>query len=106
MATPDPGQERHLTDSGLTGDKVRASDPAAAPVQTDAETAGTPTPRKAAWESARRQMEIAFSTPRPDTFGAWRQLDPEYQRRLGWVLLAWTSVLVVVGVVAGVMSWP
>jgi hypothetical protein len=38
-ATPD--QLRHDIDSGRTGDKVRASDPAAAPLCTDEEAAGT-----------------------------------------------------------------
>jgi hypothetical protein len=36
-------QLRRDIDSGATGDKVRASDPAAAPLGTDEEAAGTPT---------------------------------------------------------------
>jgi len=35
-------QLRHDIDQGLTGDKVRAQDPAAAPLGTDEEAAGTP----------------------------------------------------------------
>lgn len=40
-------------DAGRTGDKVAAFDPAAAPLGTDEEAAGTPTPPQA-WSSARR----------------------------------------------------
>jgi hypothetical protein len=40
----DADQLRRDIDSGATGDKVRASDPAAAPLGTDEEAAGTPTP--------------------------------------------------------------
>lgn len=35
---------RHSIDTGRTGDKVNAFDPAAAPLGTDEEAAGTPTP--------------------------------------------------------------
>lgn len=38
---------RKKIDSGQTSDKVEGSDPAAAPLGTDAEAAGTPTPRQA-----------------------------------------------------------
>jgi hypothetical protein len=40
------GELREAIDSGRTGDKVPARDPATAPLQTDAEAAGTPTPRE------------------------------------------------------------
>jgi hypothetical protein len=40
--------------AGRTGDKVPAFDPAAAPLGTDEEAAGTPTPPEA-WAAARRQ---------------------------------------------------
>lgn len=43
----DPGLERSATDSGRMGDKIGAFDPAAAPVQGDAESSGQPTPREA-----------------------------------------------------------
>lgn len=105
MAASDPGHERHLTDSGLTGDKIKVLDPAAAPVHTDAEASGQPTPRQAALDAAKHQIAVAFATPRPDTFGAWRQ-PGQSQRRLAWVLSGWTSVLVVLGVIAGMISWP
>lgn len=38
---------RHAIDSGQTGDKVKGSDPAAVPLETDAEASGTPTPKSA-----------------------------------------------------------
>lgn len=97
MDTP---QERAKTDAGLTGDKIRVADPAAAPLDTDAEAGGVPTSGPAALASLRRLVEIARATPRPDTFGAWRQ-PHEGHRRLGWTLLAWGGVLVGLGVWAG-----
>lgn len=104
MAAPDPGFERHLTDAGLTGDKINAQDPAAAPVQTDAEAAGQPTSRWAALDAAKHQIATAFATPRPETFGAWKQ--PGWaERRQGWTLLGWMSLLVALGIVAGMISW-
>lgn len=106
MEASDPGQERHLTDSGLTGDKVNAPDPAAAPVQTDAEAAGLPTAYGTALASAKHQMAIALATPSPDVFSAWPQRDAQYQRHLGWLLFGWTFVLVGTGVVAGMVGWP
>jgi hypothetical protein len=46
-------QLRHDIDSGVTGDKVKAFDPAAAPLGTDEEAAGTP-PAPEATTAARR----------------------------------------------------
>jgi hypothetical protein len=42
MARPDPAKLRHAIDSGHTRDKVAFPDPAAAPLGTDEEAAGTP----------------------------------------------------------------
>jgi hypothetical protein len=42
MKPPTVDQLRSRIDSGLTGEKVAASDPAAAPLGTDAEAGGTP----------------------------------------------------------------
>ena len=42
MARPDPARLRHEIDSGHTRDKVAFPDPAAAPLGTDEEAAGTP----------------------------------------------------------------
>lgn len=49
-----PEQLRHDIDAGRTRDKVRGSDPAAAPLGTDEEAAGTPV-APAAVATARRQ---------------------------------------------------
>ena len=97
MDTP---EERANTDAGMTGDKIRAADPAAAPVHTDAEAGGSPTRRASALASVRRLVDIAWATPRPDTFGAWRQPHASH-RRLGRTLLAWGVGLVGLGVAAG-----
>gem|GEM_PF-1039288 len=58
-------QLRADIDSGRTGDKVRVSDPAAAPLGTDEEAAGTP-PDGATIRQARRQ-ETARSPANTDT---------------------------------------
>jgi hypothetical protein len=52
-------QLKHDIDSGRTGDKIPVFDPAAAPLGTDEEAAGTPTPPEA-WQAARE------SEARPD----------------------------------------
>lgn len=102
----DMGEERKATDAGLTGDKIKAADPAAAPQHTDAEASGAPTSGQAARDNLRRLLAIAWTTPSPDAFGAWRQPRDEHQRRLGWILLSWTVLLSALGVLAGVISWP
>lgn len=44
-------------DRGLTGDKVAAEDPAAAPLGTDDEAAGTPTPPEVMAQVLERELE-------------------------------------------------
>lgn len=51
----------NTTDAGLTGDKVKVSDPAAAPLETDQETAGTPLPPRLMQAVFRHQQ--AMSAP-------------------------------------------
>lgn len=102
----DTGLGRARTDAGLTGDKISALDPAAAPVETDAEAAGAPTLGDASRASIGRLMEITWRTPEPETFGAWRQPDAQHHRRLGRILAVWTVILCAVGLAAGVMSLP
>ncbi len=106
MPDMDTGMGRNRTDHGWTGDKIRMTDPAAAPVQTDAESAGTPTPLSSVRASIAQMMETARSTPRPDTFGAWRQLDAEHQRHVGRVSAVWITGLVVLGLLAGWYGLP
>ncbi len=103
---PDYGQERARTDAGLTGDKVAVGDPAAVPVNTDAETAGTPTSTVLATRSARAQEQIARET-RPQAgmapFASNRQRLPRTGR--GTVLIAGSlAVLVAAGLIAGAVS--
>jgi hypothetical protein len=62
-ARPQTGTLRQAIDSGKTGDKVPAADPAAAPLGTDAEAAGTPVPRDVAEAEKRRQEETARDLP-------------------------------------------
>ncbi len=56
------GELRDAIDSGKTGDKVPARDPAAAPLHTDAEAAGTPTPRRPLEQQQKEQEEAAKKT--------------------------------------------
>ena len=51
-------QLRHEIDTGRTGDKVQASDPAAAPLGTDAEAGGTPVTK------AELAMDVRASRPK------------------------------------------
>lgn len=105
MAEP-TGDIRHHTDAGLTGDKVNAADPAAAPMDTDAEVAGTPTPRAANLAALKEQLAAAWRGPKPDTFGALRQPGLKYQSDLGRMLFGWVAALVLIGLFAGWLSWP
>lgn len=54
---------RRDIDSGRTGDKVDASDPAAVPLGTDAEVGGTPTDAGAASEARQDELK-GVETPR------------------------------------------
>ncbi len=69
MARPEPPETvdalREAIDRGLTGDKVAGSDPAAAPLGTDAEAAGTP--------PTRREIDLAATRILPPPAAAsWR----------------------------------
>lgn len=59
---------RHEIDSGRTGDKVDAPDPAAAPLGTDDEASGHPVTREQA--ALARRRELGRGAPAPDTPGA------------------------------------
>lgn len=102
MPDMDTGQERRRIDKGLTGDKIAATDPAAAPMETDSESGGARMPTgKLRLAPARDLAELVWRTPAPDTFGVWRQPGPGH-RALGSLLLAWGIVLVGIGVAAGI----
>ena len=58
----DPGLARAAIDAGKTGDKVPVSDPAAAPMNADAESAGTPTSAAAARADVEHQEQIAHES--------------------------------------------
>jgi hypothetical protein len=96
-------EDRKATDAGLTGDKIRVIDPAAAPVETDSESAGVPTPAGSVWSSLAERLAQTRARGRPDTFGAKRQpgAAAAHQRRLGWQLVWWTAALVGLGLAAG-----
>lgn len=74
-------QLRHAIDSGRTGDKTAASDPAAAPLGTDDEAAGTPaTPEQVA-------TAAEHETARPTSGGDYSGKGPL------WALIAAAVVL-------------
>lgn len=62
-----PGGEaarlREAIDSGETGDKVANPDPAAAPLGTDDEAAGTPPPARAVRRSAEEEIKAVSRDP-------------------------------------------
>ena len=82
---------RHEIDSGATGDKIAAPDPAMAPLGTDDEAAGTPPSAAAVAES--RRLEVTGPVARN-----------EARAGLGWawVLVAFIVVCASVFIVAGV----
>jgi len=93
MARPEPHPQtvdrlRADIDSGLTGDKVPGSDPAAAPLGTDAEAGGAPPTR------AEIDLE-ARSRPRMDPA-------PEGSKRSAWIWGA--GVVLVLLLVVGVFA--
>lgn len=100
----DTGRMRAAIDGGLTGEKTNVSDPAAAPMETDAETSGTPTPRRQAEASVATLAEQTRSRPRPDTFGNWQKPGTTHQQRLGLRLLPWFALLAALGVAAGLVG--
>lgn len=91
---PETGRYRKDVDAGRTGDKVAHPDPAAAPLETDAETGGAATGKRQLRETARQQRTAHQR--------AARRLTPEAQAGL-WGLGA-TVVLVAAGVLAAVAS--
>ncbi len=62
-----PAQLRHDIDSGRTGDKVPFPDPAAAPLGTDEEAAGTPVSGRAAAAARRAETARRDEPPRPNS---------------------------------------
>ena len=66
-ATATPAQLKNDIDSGRMHDKVAAFDPAAAPLGTDEEAAGTPTPGWAIEAERWRRSEASTSNPQQST---------------------------------------
>jgi hypothetical protein len=81
---------RHDIDSGRTGDKIDWPDPAAAPLGTDEEAAGTPVPSLVA-EAARRR-ETGDHRPRRRGIGA------------AWILISFVTVAVTCILIWGLAS--
>jgi hypothetical protein len=97
----DTGQQRAATDAGLTGDKIKVCDPAAAPVETDAEAAGSATPW-AVFDPVRNLMAEMLKADPVAKFGAYRQ--PHEQHASLPVLLSLIGALAVLGVVLGIVG--
>ena len=107
MPEMDTGQERHRTDQGQTGDKVAMSDPAAAPMHTDSEAAGTPTSHGAVTAALARIRDHLAQEMRPDTFGAFAKPGSRHQAVLLQKLMIWQVALpIVLGLLAGWYGWP
>jgi hypothetical protein len=96
MASPDPRPRtadslRADIDRGLTGDKIPGSDPAAAPLGTDAEAAGAPPTRREV------DLEARSRTVRPH--GEGLEGAKTRGRGINWVVAACLVVAVVALVV-------
>jgi|SoiMethySBSTD1v2_1073268.scaffolds.fasta_scaffold609670_2 hypothetical protein len=79
-----PAQLREDIQGGQTGDKVKVRDPAAAPLGTDEEAAGTPVPPIA----ARHARDAERKSP--------LQTDPDRSNKYN----SWSGVLIWIGAVA------
>lgn len=93
--------------SGHTGDKVRAFDPAAAPLGTDEEAAGTPV-SGAAVETARANENRPEGPEWARQNGAIADEQPAPGRRYGagtWVLVLALFALLALAVWFGVSGW-
>lgn len=66
---PTADQLRHLIDRGRTGDRIAAIDPAAVPLGTDDEAAGTPPDRTAIESAIRQETGRGGSGPLPGRAG-------------------------------------
>lgn len=89
-------QLRADIDSGRTRDKVAHSDPAAAPLGTDDEAAGTP-PSERQVAAARRQ-ETGRSVDTPAPADRPQQAGTPAGGRFLWPIIAAIAVLVVMGI--------
>ena len=84
-------QIRHNIDQGRSGDKVRGSDPAVAPLGTDEEAAGTPIDPAVLKEV--RDREARFAKPTDDQ----RSSDGDFSGVLAWVVIVVAFFTVLIG---------
>lgn len=114
MPESDPGLERSATDSGRMGDKIGAFDPAAAPVQGDAESSGQPTSREAVERMVEERQRTAdrsganaqpgFGRTEQPRVGNGRQAMGRGGASIGMqTSLIAIVVLVLIGVLAGIV---
>jgi hypothetical protein len=103
----DAGRYRSAVDHGSTGDKIPAVDPAAAPVQTDAETGGHATPRPVSVAAVREQAShrAPEEVPSDPTNPGRGQLQiPE--RSMAWLMGVGLLCLVLLGLMVAVVTLP
>jgi hypothetical protein len=92
MNNPTISRLRHDIDSGRTGDKIPVVDPAAAPLGTDEEAAGTPVPPEAVAQAHRYETSGPKSTglgnPKPASVAV---------RAIGFAAAAVAAAVVLIG---------
>lgn len=95
---PTTSQVRHAIDSGRTGDKVAASDPAAAPLGVDDEAAGKP--------PSAPERALAHREETKTRWSIWNKHDQEH-RREGYVTPVFLAILALMAlaVVLGAYSF-
>jgi hypothetical protein len=103
----DAGRYRSAVDRGLTGDKIPVSDPAAAPVHTDAEAGDDGTPRAASAAATRAQeIPTAPEQVRTDYTNPGRSQMQIPERSMAWLMGFGFAVLMLLGLMAAVVTLP
>ena len=98
-----PAELRGEIDSGRTGDKVPATDPAAAPLGTDAEAAGAP-PTGGEVKQAGRAEAAGPKTPHPNA--SEPELAPDARMRRSPQMMLGVLIGVAIAIVTAAAYWP
>jgi hypothetical protein len=106
-AQTDPGRYRDAVDRGRTGDKIAATDPAAAPVPTDAETGGRGTSLSASAASTRIQERhrAPEQTAAPHTNPGRAQWQIP-GRGMAWGMGIGFALMILLGLAAAIVMLP
>ncbi|MCX2721627.1 hypothetical protein [Roseibium salinum] len=96
-----PSNVRGDIQRGLAGDKKPGFDPAAAPMETDAESGGTPTTAEAAATDRQAQWNPNPSDYQGSKASAMREFDTPPPRKAAWPVGKLLLVAIVIAILAG-----